>query len=963
MDSNHEGCRLPALERRVWAFCGTLLLLPTFLPTPAAGRDPLVSDEFEIGTPHVGPANTCIAPPAYGWGETNGLVVWSVDFDWPMGTFASRVDEQGRLLDALPVSISTEGFFHASPVISWNGSSFLVVWANSDDRLLFSISIYAARVSQDGIVLDPEVIPISTRLGYISLPSVTWDGANHLVAWLDDGNGIQGVRVDPNGVVLDDPPIDISADFSAPDLSSSGADNLVVWASGQSVQAARISSSGELLDPDGFSISLCEGTPSSVHVARSSGIHLVVWMESDVDWIGPRIRGARVDDDGSVLDPAGFDVISGGGSLLGIGIACSGDQCLLVWPRDFPNVGYTDIQALRLMNNGHVLDERPFDVSDTFHRKQSATVEWTGRDYLVLWVDFRNGLAPTIYGNRVGLDGTLRDRVERAYSVIQSQRFFPTTIWNGERFIVAWSENRIGSGVDVHGAHVANTIDPQIGAAFPISTAYSRQWQPTLGWNGREYLAAWSDLRTWSENHPDLFASRVNMDGTVQDLEGFYIHNQMTSQKVACSEGDCLVVFESGDLLGALVPMDALSVSPDVFWISSASSAFSRGVVWNGSHYLVVWRQGSTIKGARGSSTGELLYPDGVSIVESASDRASTSLDWNGSGYLLAWTGNGGIYGVRLGPSGQPLNPDGFTISADATSPSSVHVAWGGESYLVAWEEHFGDDSFQIFAARVNADAEVLDDPAILVAETNQEVESLSITSDGAGNWLLCYHGIDDSVGWQLYNIFGRRITALILGQLCETDDECSSGHCADGVCCDAACDRQCEACDQEDILGTCAPVTGDPRGDRLTCPGTGLCRSTCDGLDPASCNYPGAEQPCADGWCVDGVQADQATCDGEGRCRPPRVHDCGPYICGENTCRVNCTENGHCAEGYICSGAACRAQPDAGIDGGDTGDTPPLPSDGCGCQPVDGPGSGAWLWILLALAGLALPRCRWWPA
>src|SRR5690606_35230410 len=41
----------------------------------------------------------------------------------------------------------------------------------------------------------------------------------------------------------------------------------------------------------------------------------------------------------------------------------------------------------------------------------------------------------------------------------------------------------------------------------------------------------------------------------------------------------------------------------------------------------------------------------------------------------------------------------------------------------------------------------------------------------------------------------GACVPAVELGDGCDRDRQCDSGHCADGVCCDSACLGACEAC------------------------------------------------------------------------------------------------------------------------------------------------------------------------
>ncbi len=92
-------------------------------------------------------------------------------------------------------------------------------------------------------------------------------------------------------------------------------------------------------------------------------------------------------------------------------------------------------------------------------------------------------------------------------------------------------------------------------------------------------------------------------------------------------------------------------------------------------------------------------------------------------------------------------------------------------------------------------------------------------------------------------------------GQVCTSAAECASGNCADGVCCDSACTGTCSSCNLAGQVGKCSPYPAgtDPQGECGV--GTGVCKSTCDGV--GNCAYPQTAVTC--GTCY--------TCDGFGTC------------------------------------------------------------------------------------------------
>ena len=92
-------------------------------------------------------------------------------------------------------------------------------------------------------------------------------------------------------------------------------------------------------------------------------------------------------------------------------------------------------------------------------------------------------------------------------------------------------------------------------------------------------------------------------------------------------------------------------------------------------------------------------------------------------------------------------------------------------------------------------------------------------------------------------------------GQACSSAGACASGHCADGVCCDSACTGTCMSCKQVGQVGKCSPYAAGTDPQNECGQGTGLCKSSCDGV--GNCAYPSYTVSC--GNCY--------TCDGYGSC------------------------------------------------------------------------------------------------
>ena len=110
----------------------------------------------------------------------------------------------GAVLDPAGIPVSTSAGDQYPTGIAFDGSKFLVAW--TDRRSGDSYDVYAARVSPVGSVLDPQGIPVSTAAADQETPTVALSGASWLLVWSDfrgGGGDLYAARVDSSGTVLD----------------------------------------------------------------------------------------------------------------------------------------------------------------------------------------------------------------------------------------------------------------------------------------------------------------------------------------------------------------------------------------------------------------------------------------------------------------------------------------------------------------------------------------------------------------------------------------------------------------------------------------------------------------------------------------------------------------------------------------------------------------------------------------
>ncbi len=166
-------------------------ILAALLPLPSAAEG---TEGITVGDAILLPARKGTkelqGTPAAAFGVDIYMVAWREGWHGKGGSArinAARVSEEGRLLDAegIEVAPAREGV-QERPRIAYSGGVFMVVW--QDFRNGRDYDVLAARIDRGGKVLDREPIVIAGGPRNQVLPDIAGDGTGFLVAW----QGLQG---------------------------------------------------------------------------------------------------------------------------------------------------------------------------------------------------------------------------------------------------------------------------------------------------------------------------------------------------------------------------------------------------------------------------------------------------------------------------------------------------------------------------------------------------------------------------------------------------------------------------------------------------------------------------------------------------------------------------------------------------------------------------------------------------
>jgi hypothetical protein len=326
--------------------------------------DPTVSPEKAVA-PDAGADQR---RPSVAYDYVDFLVVWQDRRSGSWDIYGARVSKSGEVLDPAGFPISTASGDQTGPEVSAIDDRFLVVW--TDRRS--GVDVYLSRVLS-GRVIDPAGIPVATGPAVQRSPTVAQNGDDVLVAWQE--NGIRGARFDAaRGLVLDPGGFTISslAHSYRPTSTPSASGTLVVWARflsrrhGREIRAARVSTHGVVLDPSGILVSRPSGVTFPSPAVSGQ---FVVWDEGNRT--DDNIRGARISDTGTVLDPGGIDVATGTADQDSPAVAFNGNA-LVAWHER--RRGVANIRGARVANDGTVLDHSGFTIADATAPEQFPAV-------------------------------------------------------------------------------------------------------------------------------------------------------------------------------------------------------------------------------------------------------------------------------------------------------------------------------------------------------------------------------------------------------------------------------------------------------------------------------------------------------------------------------------------------------------------------------------------------------------
>ena len=460
--------------------------------------------------------------PCVGSEGEDYLVFWEDNREWRRDFYCSRVTSSAEVLDPGGILVSTGEHVSGSgrvdgPDVTFGKEEWMTAWAGAPTG--YEDCVCGARVSRTGSVLDSEAIIVSLGADVQRYAACSFDGASYVLAWLgfhDSCADIYAARVDPWGSVLNESPIPISmSGVAGPPAVASGAENtIIVWPDGRggpmNLHFARMSRTGEALDPGGGPICDSAETQRNPAVAFDGTNFTVVWVELGAESGG--VFAARISQNGDILDPAGVRV-SAGSAVFDPSIAFGKSDYLVTW-QEYPGgdtAGGSQVRGTRLSPSCEVLDPEGITISSMAAHLEDATPSFDGENFLVVWSgkDLDDYPGDGLYCARVDQSGRVLDPEGTVIADFSGSKYSPAVTFDGNYHMVVWLDGRCCRS-DVYGCRVTCSGAVLDHDGFPVAAEDIYHGTPgiSLG-DGGQMLIAYSADTPYSPYYTDRIWAKL----------------------------------------------------------------------------------------------------------------------------------------------------------------------------------------------------------------------------------------------------------------------------------------------------------------------------------------------------------------------------------------------------------------------------------------------------------------------
>jgi hypothetical protein len=456
-------------------------------------------------------------------------VTWLADF---VNLVGSRLSAGGTLLTPAGTVLVPGYSQYLDQALAHDGSNWWLIWGAADQWR-------SLRVSAAGALLDPaagSALPITVggTINQAYAPQlVARPGGGVLMAWYDLRTAL---GVDANVFILPLSAANVpgvercvstgTRNQREPDLAEGPAGRVAVvfvseHANDDHVLLHLLGADGQALAAEPIEVASAP-VIGQARIAWNGSQFLVTWDQGASGSTPTLVKARRLAADGSFVDAVPFDVMTGFDPDVE---ALSGDFLVAAARYDTnPQFIYT---WMRIVDGGTgAFRNAPTELGGGYvsvgPRVRNDGSRWVVT-YHSHW-SHNNAASDAIY-NFVSSDGSFTPALNPATTSGGSGT--PDVAFSGSAYLFVWRNNTLANANNTIAGRLMDAGGTFLTGNFTIAEAAGRQLNPTVGWDGTDFVVVWEDQRNqeaFFDERTDIYAARVTPAGVVRDPSGFVIH-------------------------------------------------------------------------------------------------------------------------------------------------------------------------------------------------------------------------------------------------------------------------------------------------------------------------------------------------------------------------------------------------------------------------------------------------------
>ena len=747
-------------------FCIGLMSFGFVIACALAQPASIIPSRFLPGDAAVSGAAADQTVPVIATGGETMLAVWSDKRSYPAVTslyyefetahdiYGMRLDATGNPIDAIPFVITQEAASQDNPQVVWNGTNWLVLFESYDlsgTGFYYQKSLEAVRVSPAGQVLDPAPIKIRG----VTPSGLAWAAASDGTDWVlvfqgSDSSSIELLRITGTGAVVQ--PLKTIVDSTYYSrfnlrLAFAGGVYLFTWTDFYDTFALRFDTNLNVLDMTPETLV----TGYSLSDLESNGTQFfITWVDQLPPQYILKVKGARINTDGVVLDPAGL-AISGNNqptAYTTTGVVWDGTYWRVTW--GFQNA----VSVARITTGGVVLDPGGVSVAGPM---TGPTTSLPGGGVELVWSVYSNNQYDVF---SAAIPPTNTASATQILSTSAPMQIFSDTAIGKKGAMMIWRSdtstlNRIMiQPLDVNG----NPRNTPI--ALESGNATSGPGAPAIAWNGSLYLATWG-------NGTGIVGQRLRQDGTRVDVAPFLIMPGFGPVDVAALGDVFLVAGRQCGFNCEIVTTFAARVqgtdgtvldSPPLTIGGNFTS--SLGVVAFGGRWLVAYQNNATHDNPIATTQAAFVNADGTHLPEFTAYGTYSTAGGNSLFKVAVAAGPTTAIvvqsaelssGVETDLVARLINADGslgvsFNMTPWIGNQYNPSATWDGNQFVVAYMDQKNrfapwtldqlDARGDIFAMRINASGKIRDPQGFAFSISQASEAQPSVAGSRGVDWI-----------------------------------------------------------------------------------------------------------------------------------------------------------------------------------------------------------------------------------